>query len=198
MQRVILSSLTALVVGLSGVGAVFAQGNGGELVNRNANQQQRIEQGLRSGALTTREAARLEREQAGVARAESRALRDGQVSAAERDRINRMENRASRDIYAQKHDAQQGNPDSASAKRMAANAQRSANQQRRIGAGIADGSLTGVEAARLERGQARVDRAQARAGADGHVGRVEQAAIGHRENVQSRQIYRQRHDRQVR
>ena len=44
--------------------SAFAQSNSGaagEFVERNINQQQRIEQGLKSGELTTREAARLER-----------------------------------------------------------------------------------------------------------------------------------------
>jgi hypothetical protein len=61
---------------------------------------------------------------------------------------------------------------------------------------MASGELTNREAARLEAGQARVGRAQARAGADGHVGPREQAAIQHRQNVQSKRIYRQKHDAQ--
>lgn len=46
----------------------------------------------------------------------------------------------------------------------------------------------------LERGQARVDRAEARAGAGGHVGAREQALIQHRENVLSRHITRGKHN----
>jgi hypothetical protein len=49
---------------------------------------------------------------------------------------------------------------------------------------------------KLERGQARSERRQARAGADGHVGAVEQANIQRGENVQSKRIHRQRHDGQ--
>ena len=41
--------------------------------------QQRIEQGLKSGALTTREASKLEKEEAKVDRMESRALKNGNV-----------------------------------------------------------------------------------------------------------------------
>lgn len=161
---------------------------------RNVNQQQRIEQGLKSGELSTREAGKLEREQAQVERTEARAMRDGTVSATEQKRINALENRASRDIYRQKHDAQTGNPNSASSQRMQRDVQRNVNQQERIQAGIDNGSLTNREAARMERGQARVTGREARAAADGHVGAGEQAGIRRAENRQSRRIYRNKHD----
>lgn len=72
--------------------------------------------------------------------------------------------------------------------------QRDINQQHRIEQGVQSGQLTNKEASRLEWGQARVDRAEARAGADGHVGAREQARIQHRENVQSRHILRDKHN----
>ena len=73
---------------------------------REANQEKRIEQGVASGALTSRETLRLEREQKHVAVAESRAKADGTVTAAERKRLHKMQNAASRDIKHQKHDGQ--------------------------------------------------------------------------------------------
>jgi hypothetical protein len=163
---------------------------------RDVNQEQRIEQGLKSGELTTRAAAGLQREHGRIDQMESRALRDGNVSAAERARINAAQDKASRDIARQKHDAQAGNPNSASSQRMQADVQRNINQEKRIQQGMAAGNLTNREAARLEAGQARVDRQEARAGRDGHVGAGEQARIQHSENVQSRRIYRQKHDAQ--
>ena len=65
---------------------VFAQTDDGVhgFAHRDTSQQQRIEQGLQSGALTTREAAGLEREQSRIDQMESRALRNGNLSAAER------------------------------------------------------------------------------------------------------------------
>src|SRR3977135_2713101 len=66
--------------------SVGAQTTGSE-VQRDVNQQQRIEQGLQSGSLTTREAAKLEKEESRVNRMESRALKDGTLSAAEKARI---------------------------------------------------------------------------------------------------------------
>lgn len=75
-------------------------------VQRNANQQARIAQGLKSGELTNHEAARLERGQARVSRMQAGALRDGQVTPAERARIDNAQDRQSRRIFRQKHDAQ--------------------------------------------------------------------------------------------
>jgi hypothetical protein len=167
-------------------------------VQANVNQQQRIENGLKSGQLTTREAAKLEREEAQVGRTEAKAMRDGSLSDAEKARIGRMQQRVSGDIYAQKHDAQTGNPTSASSQRMQADVQRNIDQQKRIEAGIGNGSLTNREAGRLERGQARVERGQFRAGSDGHVGAAEQQHIQRAENRQSRRIHRQKHDGQSR
>src|SRR4249920_3110598 len=133
-------------------------------VQRNVNQQQRIEQGLQSGQLTTREAAKLEGEESRVERMESRALKDGKLSPQESARINRAENQVSRDIYREKHDAQVGNPNSASSQRMQADVQRNINQQQRIEQGVKSGSLTTREAGRLERGEARDNAMQYRAG----------------------------------
>ena len=73
---------------------------------REANQQARIEAGVASGQLTRREAIRLEREQARIARAERMAKADGVVTRRERREIERMQRHASANIRAQKHDGQ--------------------------------------------------------------------------------------------
>lgn len=70
---------------------------------RQENQQERIGQGVASGQLTPGETIRLEKEQAGIERAEKRAEADGVVTPKERARLNRKQNRASRDIYRKKH-----------------------------------------------------------------------------------------------
>ena len=176
--------------------AVFAQSTATE-VQRDVNQQQRIEQGLQSGQLNTREAAKLEKEEARVNRTEANALKDGKLSAKEKARIQREQNQVSRDIYKEKHDAQTGNPNSVSSKRLQADVQRNVNQEKRIEQGVQSGQLTNREVGKLERGQARVDRKEARAGADGHVGAGEQASIQHAENRQSKRIFRQKHDAQT-
>ena len=73
---------------------------------RQAKQEARIEQGVASGQLTSRETLRLEREQKHVAVAETKAEADGKVTAKEKARLDHMQNKASRDIHHQKHDKQ--------------------------------------------------------------------------------------------
>jgi membrane protein implicated in regulation of membrane protease activity len=70
---------------------------------REARQEARIGQGIRSGELTRGEAMRLERGQARVDRLEWRARSDGRVSAWERARMHRALNHQSRRIHRMKH-----------------------------------------------------------------------------------------------
>lgn len=70
---------------------------------RQVRQQQRIYQGIASGALTPREAGRLEREQAKITCREHRFRSDGIYTPRERARTHRMLNRSSRHIYRGKH-----------------------------------------------------------------------------------------------
>jgi len=74
--------------------------------------------------------------------------------------------------------------------------QRETNQEKRIQQGVASGELTSKEAARLNKGQERIDRMQDKAAADGHVTKRERAHIHHAQNKQDHQIKRQKHDRQ--
>jgi hypothetical protein len=188
--------LSLLVAGLLAAPA-FAQTASTE-VQRDVNQQTRIEAGLKSGQLNTTEAARLEREQARIAKAEQGALKDGKLNKREQRKIDRMQDSASADIKAQKHDAQTGNPNSASSQRMQADVQRNVKQETRVENGIKSGALTNHEVAKLEKGEARIDHSEAAAGKDGRVGAVEQRKIQHADNRESRQIRRQKHDRQRR
>jgi hypothetical protein len=175
---------------------VFAQTAVGTQADtqRNVDQQQRIENGLKSGQLTTKEAGKLEKGEAHVEKMEANASRNGSVSAAEQSRITAAQNRESSAIYNQKHDAQTGNPASASSQRMQADVQRNVNQQSRIEQGEKSGELSTREAGKLERGQARTDRATARAAANGNVNGREQARLQARENRQSARIYRKKHN----
>lgn len=76
--------------------------------------------------------------------------------------------------------------------------QRQANQEARIQQGIQSGALTEREANRLEAGQERLQRMEDKAKADGVVTKQERARLQQAENVQSRHIQRQKHDRQHR
>lgn len=73
---------------------------------RQASQEKRIDQGIASGALTTREAARLDKREAKIASDKAAAKLDGKVTRAERRKLTREQNSASRAIRHQKHDAQ--------------------------------------------------------------------------------------------
>jgi uncharacterized membrane protein YebE (DUF533 family) len=73
---------------------------------RQANQERRIEQGEKSGALTQKETARLEKGQARVQKMEGKAVADGKVTAKERARIEKAQDRQSKKIYREKHDKQ--------------------------------------------------------------------------------------------
>jgi hypothetical protein len=98
-----------IICGLSIVS--FAQnGNhnrGGNINQRQQNQQQRIRQGVQSGELTRREAGRLEKEEQRIRRQEKRMRESGDgLSARERARLEHDLNRESRRIHNQKHDNQ--------------------------------------------------------------------------------------------
>lgn len=75
--------------------------------HREARQQRRIAQGVRSGELTGRETYRLEREQLRLSRIEDRYRDSGdRLTWRERYKLERDLNRTSRDIHRQKHDGQ--------------------------------------------------------------------------------------------
>jgi hypothetical protein len=76
------------------------------LDQREHNQRARIHQGVKSGELTRPEARRLRVGEARLHLNEARAKSDGEVTAAERARLQREASRESRRIYRQKHDAQ--------------------------------------------------------------------------------------------
>lgn len=91
--------------------AVFAQAASSPTATprvdqRQANQQQRIEQGKASGELTRPEARRLQHQQAHIQHAEDKAKADGTVTAGERKHLHHMQDHASKRIHRQKHDAQ--------------------------------------------------------------------------------------------
>ena len=77
------------------------------LDQREANQANRIYNGVAKGELTRPEARRLSAGQVHLRRAEARAKSDGVVTAGERAHLEHEANQQSRRIYRQKHDAQQ-------------------------------------------------------------------------------------------
>ena len=193
MNRTLIAAAVSL---LACVGA-YAQTTAATTTQRDVNQQTRIENGLKDGSLTVKEAGKLEKEESRVDRLQAKDLKDGKLTDAERAQLNAAQNKTSRDIEAARHNNVNGNPNSVSSQRMQADVARNVNQEKRIEGGIQNGSLTNREASKLERGQARVDRKEANAARNGHVGKAEQASIQHSENRQSRRIHRQKTDGQV-
>lgn len=73
---------------------------------RQSNQRHRIQQGVVSGELTRQEAADARQNQRRIKRSERRAKADGTVSPNERARLQHKQNKASRELRKDKHDAQ--------------------------------------------------------------------------------------------
>ncbi len=98
-------TLTALLLGTMTLPA-FAQTATPRLDKREANQQRRIDQGVKSGQLTGAEASRLEKRETLLQNHEAKAKADGVVTPGERARLEREANRDSRAIARQKNDRQ--------------------------------------------------------------------------------------------
>jgi hypothetical protein len=74
--------------------------------NRQVRQDQRIDKGVANGRLTPAETARLEGQQTRLAQAETRASSDGVITRKEAVHLEKRQDKASRNIYRQKHDGQ--------------------------------------------------------------------------------------------
>jgi len=204
MQRnVILAAAIAIGLGF-GTGAlaqtappsstpILQPHNAASETGRDVDQQQRIEQGLQSGQLTSGEARKLEAGESRIDKTEQRDLRNGSLSASERAQIQRQQNRESNAVYNQKHDAQTGRPDSLKSNMEQANVQRNINQEQRLHNGVKNGSLTNRELARQEGNESHVDRLESRRDTLRQTGRVQRT-----DNRDSRRIHRVRHNAHAR
>lgn len=79
-------------------------------------------------------------------------------------------------------------------KREAHATQRDINQQKRIEQGEKSGQLTPKEAGKLERQEGRIDKAEAKADANGHVSKKEAAHINRMQNRESKRIHNKKHN----
>jgi hypothetical protein len=95
------ASFTVLVASLVFSSVALAA----EVDNREANQQARIAEGVKSGQLTPGETARLDNREAHINNeiARDRAANGGHLTAAERAKVNRQQDRTSNAIYRDKH-----------------------------------------------------------------------------------------------
>lgn len=161
-------------------------------VQRDINQQNRVEQGLKSGQLSTKEAAQLEAQEAHVDKMEQRDMAKGPMTPQEQAQLKAAQNRVSQDIKTDRNNSVKGDANSASSERMQQDVQHSVNQQQRIENGMKTGQVSNAEAANLEHGQSRVNQAEAYSGANGGVSKKNQAVIDSRINNQSDRVHNAR------
>ena len=87
-------------------GMAYGQAETPGIDERQANQEQRIDQGITSGQLTPHEMNRLDKQQQHINTMENKAKSDGVVTKKERTRLHAAQDRASRNIFREKHDRQ--------------------------------------------------------------------------------------------
>lgn len=108
MKRLLTASL-ATIISASGVLGLASNASAGtyspRVDRREANQQNRINNGISSGALTPKETYRLQRQQANINAQEARFKSDGNLSRRERRVLENRQDRASKAIYRAKHNA---------------------------------------------------------------------------------------------
>lgn len=187
---------SVLLISLVALPLIAAAGTNDPGVNqRQRNQQARIQQGAKSGELTRAETRRLEAEQRHIRREEARYKADGQLTGAERADLQRDLNKASRDIYHQKHDAQQRPP--AAVRDPGVNA-RQQNQRQRIGQGMRSGELTKDETRGLAQEQRAIRQEERQYKSDGVLTKDERKDLHQDMNAASRNIYNEKHDAEQR
>ena len=185
----------AAFLALALCGVAQAQDRAVDLMQRDANQQQRIAEGLRTGQISVREAGHLEQFAQRIEGAQANALGDdGRIDRRELDRIAGNQQLLDDQIRRTRHDGHNSNPDEISARRMAEAVQRSADQQQRVARGLSSGELAPRDVARLQRGQARISGMLANATGDGYIGGAELASIENMQNEMSGRVYARRHD----
>ncbi len=99
---------TGLILGLltlTGLPVAAQNVNDPGIQEREVKQQERIQQGIKSGQLTPGEATRLENQQSRIKATEDRMKADGNLTPKERAKLTRKQNRASKNIYRKKHNA---------------------------------------------------------------------------------------------
>ena len=109
ITRIISSKIAPALIASLFAMPVFAQTaattNTPNIDKRQDNQQQRVANGVSSGALTAKEATNLEKRESKIETDKQAEKADGTVTKQERAKLQHEENRASKKIYAKKHNA---------------------------------------------------------------------------------------------
>jgi hypothetical protein len=157
---------------------------------REANQDQRISNGLKSGQMTSGEAARATAQQSRIdsQTAADRAANGGRLTGQERNQINREQNNASRNIYNDNHNANTVKPNAVD--------NREAIQEQRLAQGQRTGQETSAEAGRAQANQSRTDQTvhNNRAANGGAMNQQQRQQVNRQQNRDSRQIANQKHN----
>ena len=155
---------------------------------REANQDQRIANGLRSGQMTSGEAARAEQTQSHIDQQvhNDRAANGGTLTGQEKQQINREQNNASRQIYNDNHNGNSVTPNAVD--------NREANQQQRTANGLRDGQLNSGQAARTNRTQSNIagEVHNDRTANGGALNKQQRQQVNRQQNASSRQIHEEK------
>jgi len=158
--------------------------------NREANQDQRIANGLRDGQMTSGEASGAERTQSNIDKQvhNDREANGGHLTNQERQQINREQNRASRQIYNDNHNGNTVKPNEVD--------NREANQQQRTANGLRTGQMTSGEAGRSNSNQSNVAGQvhNERTANGGALTPKQKQQANREENRNSKQIYNEKHN----
>lgn len=190
--------LIAGALGVAGLGQAEAGVRHRGVNARQQHQQQRIRQGVRSGELTRRETRNLAEGQRDIRQLERAYKSDGQLTRAERVDLHHEQNQASRDIYSQKHDAQDRPTTTPVVNRDPGVNRRQASQTGRIVDGVKTGELTHDEAQELRAGRREIRQTEQQYRADGVLTREERVDLHRDLNQQSRDIQAAKHDEETR
>ncbi len=162
------------------------------VAQRKENQQDRIANGVQSGQLTAGETANLEKKEAAINKetAADRAANGGKLTGAEKKQVNRQQNQVSKQIYADKHNANTAHYGNNKV------GQRRENQQDRIAQGIKSGQLTPGETAKLGNQQKGINKQVAadRKANGGTLTASEKKQINKEQNGASKNIYHKKHN----
>jgi len=162
------------------------------IAQRKENQQDRIGNGVKSGQLTAGETANLESKEAAINKETrtERAANGGKLTGAEKAQVNRQQNQVSKQIYADKHNANTAHYGNNAV------GQRRENQQDRIAQGVKSGQLTAGETAKLEKQQQGINKQVAadRKANGGRLNASEKKQVNKEQNQASRTIYNKKHN----
>lgn len=106
MKPIAIATIAAIAFAAASLPAGAQTDSTNRIDQRQANQEQRIEAGQKSGQLNEKEAARLEKGQARVQKMEDKAAADGKVTRKERARIEHAQDKQSRRVARERHDRQ--------------------------------------------------------------------------------------------